>query len=135
MVAFFEGAAAAQTADRGLREVLMGVHDAAHGAGPRPAQRAARPAGRPGEGAGELRQDADATDIGIVLMMLCTVADLAGDIAPELWRRYLPMLLDGLRRGARRCRSPPVAETVLRKGMATHKQRLMRASPQRPPAG
>ena len=26
--AFFEGAAAAQTADRGLREVLMGVHDA-----------------------------------------------------------------------------------------------------------
>ena len=46
-----------------------------------------------------MRADVEATDLGVVVMMLCTVADVTGDVAPGLWRRYLPMLLDGLRPG------------------------------------
>ncbi len=129
MVAFFEGAAAAQMADRGLREVLMGVHDAEHmeQVSDRLSPLLNRLVTR-AKASGDLRQDADATDIGIVLMMLCTVADVTGDVAPDLWRRYLPMLLDGLREGTR---TPlpvaPVEEDLLRKAMSTHKQRLLRA--------
>jgi hypothetical protein len=66
-------------------------------------------------------------------MMLCTVADLTGDVAPDLWRRYLPMLLDGLRAGTGLAAPsvPPVPDDVLRKAVATHKQRLLRVG-QRP---
>ena len=60
-------------------------------------------------------------------MMLCTVADVTGDVAPELWRRYLPMLLDGLREGTL---TPlpigAVDETCCARRCRTHKQRLMR---------
>jgi AcrR family transcriptional regulator len=129
LVAFFQGTAGAQTADRGLREVLMGVHDAeqlerVHDRLSAPLRRLVTRA----KAAGELREDVEATDIGIVLMMLCTVADVTGDTAPDLWRRYLPMLLDGLRAGSGTpLPVPPVAEDLLRSAMATHKQRMMRA--------
>lgn len=96
IVAFLEGAAAAQAVDRGLRDVLMGVHDEKQ-----MEQLNDRLTELLGElverakNADSMRADAEVSDIGIVVMMLCTVADLAGDVAPDLWRRYLPMLLDG----------------------------------------
>jgi AcrR family transcriptional regulator len=130
IVGFLEGAAEAQTADRGLREVLMGVHDPDEMekvndrlSGPlrELVERAKR--------TGALREDVEATDIGIVVVMLCTVADLTGDTAPDLWRRYLPMLVDGLRAGRLPTPDvPPVPDDVLRKAMATHKQRLLSVS-------
>ncbi len=77
---------------------------------------------------GALRPDVEATDIGVVVMMLCTVADVTGDVAPGLWRRYLPMLLAGLRAdgGTPAPSVPPVADEVLRAAMRTHKQRMLR---------
>jgi AcrR family transcriptional regulator len=127
LISFLEGAASAQTADRGLREVLMGVHD------PEKMdevnERISAPLRELVERAkkvGAVRDDVEATDIGIVVLMLCTVADVMGDVAPDLWRRYLPMLAGGLRSGAE-LPVPPVPEDVLRKAMNSYKERLMRA--------
>jgi AcrR family transcriptional regulator len=129
IVGFLEGAAEAQTADRGLREQLMGAHDAdqidqVHERISGPLRELVERAKK----SGALRADVEATDIGIVVMMLCTVADVTGDDAPGLWRRYLPMLLAGLRAdsGLPAPAVPPVADDVLRNAMNTHKQRLMR---------
>jgi AcrR family transcriptional regulator len=128
LVSFVEGTAELQSADRGLREVLMGVHDAeqmeqVHDRLSEPLRTLVDRA----KTAGEVRADVEATDIGIVVLMLCTVADITADAAPDLWRRYLPMLLDGLRAGAEPA-VPPVSEDLLRKAMTTHKQRLVRLS-------
>lgn len=60
-----------------------------------------------------------------------SVADITGDVAPRLWRRYLPMLLDGLRPGAK-LPVPPIDEDELREAMTSHKQRLLRVGQHRP---
>jgi AcrR family transcriptional regulator len=130
IVGFLEGAAEAQTSDRGLREVLMGVHpdqmEQVHDRLSEPLRRMVERAKK----SGALRPDVEATDIGVVVMMLCTIADVTGDVAPGLWRRYLPMLLAGLRAdgGTPAPAVPPVAEDVLRAAMRTHKQRMLRIS-------
>jgi Transcriptional regulator len=131
IVAFLEGVAELQTADRGLREVLMGVHDAEQME--QVSDRLSAPLQQlveRGKQAGVLRPDVESTDLGIVLIMLCTVADVTGDAAPDLWRRYLPMLLDGLRAGRHGSMPsvPPVPDDVLRKAMKSHKERLFRAA-------
>lgn len=46
---------------------------------------------------GVVRADASPTDIGPLLVMMRTVIDLAPPSTPDLWRRYLAFLLDGLR--------------------------------------
>lgn len=122
---FMEAAAAQQSADRGLREVLMGVHD------PELMEQVndrltppLRQLVERAKQAGIIRPDIEATDLGILVLMLCTVADVTGDASPDLWRRYLPMLLDGLRAGSQ-LPVPPVSEDVLRKAMSSHKQRLV----------
>jgi AcrR family transcriptional regulator len=126
ITAFLEGVAEAQSVDRGLREVLMGVHDAE-----RMEQindRLSVPLNQMIDRAkqhGEVRPDVEVTDLGVVILMLCTVADITVDAAPDLWRRYLPMLLDGLRAGSD-LPVPPAPEDVFRKAMSSHKQRLAR---------
>ena len=128
LVSFVEGVAEMQSADRGLREVLMGVHDDEQMEQVNDritvqledvVQRA--------KSAGSLRSDVEVSDIGMVVLMLCTVADVAGDASPDLWRRYLPTLLDGLRAGIPPA-VPPISADLLRKSMSTHKQRLARLS-------
>ncbi|HEY1399844.1 helix-turn-helix domain-containing protein, partial [Roseateles sp.] len=54
-----------------------------------------------------VRADASPTDIGPMLVMLRTVIDLSPPGKPELWRRYLAVLLDGLRADGQR---PALAE-------------------------
>jgi AcrR family transcriptional regulator len=126
IMAFLAGAAEMQSSDRGLREVLMGVHDAEQMEEINERLSAPlRSMVERAKSAGELRPDIGVTDLGVVVLMLCTVADVTGDAAPGLWRRYLPMLLEGLRAGAD-LPVPAVTEDVLRKAMASHKQRLVR---------
>jgi AcrR family transcriptional regulator len=128
LVSFVEGTAEMQSSDRGLREVLMGVHDAeqmdqVHDRLSGPLRELVDRA----KAVGAVRADVESTDIGIVVTMLCTVADVTGDASPELWRRYLPMMLDGLREGPEPS-VPALSEDLLRKSMSTHKQRLARLS-------
>jgi AcrR family transcriptional regulator len=132
IVCFLVGTAHALSSDGGLRELLLGVLD-----DERVAQVNDRLSGplrdlvKRAKRSGSLRKDADATDLGIAVMMLCLVADITGDVAPQLWRRYLPMLLDGLRPGSK-LPVPPIGEADLRAAMASHKQRLLRVGQHRP---
>ncbi len=82
LVSFLEAALTAQTVDRGLREVLMGVHDPekmeqVHDRLIGPISELLLRAQR----AGRIRADADTTDLGFIIGMLCTVADMAAAIA------------------------------------------------------
>jgi AcrR family transcriptional regulator len=93
---FLERALERQVADRGLKEVLVsGISEADHRTMGREriapivdqlVQRA--------QESGSLRQDVAATDIGMQLMVISSMTTAA---QPELWRRYLALLLDGLR--------------------------------------
>ena len=123
------GSAEAQAADRGLREILMGFHDdeqfehVADRMWPPVERLIAR-----GQAEGDVRADVRPSDLWAVLTMLFTVADLAPEQSPELWRRYLPALLDGLRPGV----EPPVpalGSDAVRAAVRSHKQRLARGLP------
>jgi AcrR family transcriptional regulator len=46
---------------------------------------------------GHLRADALPTDVPLILHMVAATAEYAGQVRPDLWRRYLALLLDGLR--------------------------------------
>jgi AcrR family transcriptional regulator len=46
---------------------------------------------------GQLRADVEPTDIPLIQLMIGGVAEYSVDVAPELWRRCLDLLLDGLR--------------------------------------
>jgi len=47
--------------------------------------------------AGALRDDFAATDINVLNIMVAACADFTDEIEPELWRRFVTLLLDGLR--------------------------------------
>ncbi len=88
-----------QAQDRGLKEVLLGTsvgrdHVARIRARMRPLgeqliQRAVA--------AGRLRDDIVASDLPLLQLMVGTIADAGADIDPELWRRFMALLLDGMR--------------------------------------
>lgn len=86
-----------QAFDRGLREVMLGT-----GRGPQ-RQRQMRDRVAPSVDAlvaraqeqGKLRSDLVPPDFAILQMMVGAVTDHTGQ--PELWRRYLAILIDGLR--------------------------------------
>ncbi len=46
---------------------------------------------------GYLRPDVEPSDMPIVSMLAGTVSEWAGHVEPELWRRYVALLLDGMR--------------------------------------
>ncbi len=129
LVSFLESLLEAQTADRGLREILMGAHDSkdmeqVHDRLIGPFSQIVERARQ----SGALRPDVQPTDLGVVTMMLCQAADLAGAESPQLWRRYLAVVLDGLRAGASADPLPiaPLSENAFRSAMAAHKQMLVR---------
>ncbi|MEV7285006.1 TetR/AcrR family transcriptional regulator [Streptomyces sp. NPDC093252] len=86
-----------QAFDRGVREVLFGAGDAMPGE--REFQERIRHqidlmVAR-AKAQGVLRPDAEPWDLMLVQQMLAAVTDRTGQ--PDLWRRYLRLLLDGLR--------------------------------------
>lgn len=98
---FLESALTFQTRDRGLREVMMGMHDPERKA--KFHDRLGQPVDTLLERCKQARVMRDAvtsSDVGFVVMMLCQVADVAGDTDSThsaQWRRYLPTLVAGLR--------------------------------------
>lgn len=98
LVDVLESALVLQTGDRGLREVLMSAKDAE--LAERLQARVTEPFARVLErakAAGAVRSDVMPADFGLVISMLCAVAEFGGDTAPMLWRRYLALVLPGFR--------------------------------------
>ena len=88
-----------QSRDRGLKELLLGMPNAPERASrlrkklhPLAAQIIER-----AQAGGVVRSDCVTQDFGVVVLMLGAVIDAAGDISPNLWRRYLTIALQGLR--------------------------------------
>jgi AcrR family transcriptional regulator len=50
-----------------------------------------------GQASGQLRGDIGVDDVPVIQKMLAEVIDIAGAVSPDLWRRYLTIVLDGLR--------------------------------------
>jgi AcrR family transcriptional regulator len=98
LVMFLEGITLMQTEDTGLRDLMLhGSYDQDRVAQAkeciiplvtRLVDRAQRD--------GHLRDDFVEADIPLIELMLASVARYTSDIAPELWRRYLGMILDGI---------------------------------------
>jgi len=49
------------------------------------------------QAAGALRPDFSATDVPLIAFMLASAAEYAGPVQPDVWRRYLAMIVDGMR--------------------------------------
>jgi AcrR family transcriptional regulator len=65
---------------------------------------------------GRLREDFSAEDVPLLFRALGRVIEATGDSAPDLWRRYLALVVDGLRAAAATPLpvAPPTAEQVRR---------------------
>jgi AcrR family transcriptional regulator len=98
LVAFFQTSAERQAADRGLHQVLMGhqLDGDPLGTRERLIDAVARLFER-ARSAGVIRADAEPTDAAAIFSMLGVAYDMSAATHPDLWRRYLALLLDGLR--------------------------------------
>jgi len=99
LVSFLEGATAAHARDRGLKEVtLSGAHGLERVARARELMfpLVTRLVARAQE-QGTLRADLEATDLPLLQLMLGSLSECTRDVDPELWRRFLGILTDGLR--------------------------------------
>ncbi len=59
--------------------------------------------------AGQLRPEIGNGDIALIISMVGALMDASIDVAPDLWRRYLAMVLDGIQLGNRRNDLPGVS--------------------------
>jgi AcrR family transcriptional regulator len=98
-VSFLEGILEELANDRGLRELSF--------AGRHGRERVARARARidplidvlvsRAHASGQLRADVGPADVMFVQKMVCAVMDMTRDVSRDAWRRYLTILLDGLR--------------------------------------
>jgi AcrR family transcriptional regulator len=99
LVFYFEKGSRLQARDRGLKELLS---CSTHGGEP-VVEAKARLRSRVtalydrGKAARVLREDVEPFDSPLIAIMLGAVMDRSRDVEPELWRRYLAIILDGLR--------------------------------------
>jgi hypothetical protein len=83
------------------------------------------------QAAGQLRGDLRQTDIVFIVFTLTQAAELAQVASPGIWRRYLTLILDGMRPGREGVTPLPVAALLpdeMEKGMR-------QAAPRRPGGG
>jgi AcrR family transcriptional regulator len=126
LVSFLEQAGALLSADLGLRQIVMfatygrdQVGEARARLLPVVTQLVTR-----AQAAGVVRADLRATDVPLIELMLATVTDYARPARPEIWRRYLALILDGLRPSRRGATELPVAPLT-----PAEVERVMRAAP------
>jgi AcrR family transcriptional regulator len=131
LVGFLEVTLERQACDRGLKELLLSTDQGrARAAGVR--ERLVPLVGQlveRAQAAGALRTDVGHADLSIIQVMLGAVIDGARDVEPELWRRYLRIVLRGLR-------ADPTAVEPLPGGPLTEEQlddvmRCWQTSPRR----
>jgi hypothetical protein len=78
---------------------------------------------RRAQAAGRLRPGIAVSDIAVVSLMLREVVEFSHEVEPDLWRRYLALLLDGLRGEQSPLPRPPLDSDQLETAMACHKPR------------
>ena len=111
LVSFMERMAELMAGDLGLRQMLM---FAAYG---RDLVAIARQRNAPlverlvqrAQAAGQLRADVRPTDIPFIVFMLTEATHLVNAAHPDIWRRYLTLILDGMRPGREGVTPLPVA--------------------------
>lgn len=99
LVFFMEHAATVIAGDRGLRQILMFAtygRDRVDQARQRMLPVVLRMVQRAQE-SGQVRADLRPTDVPVIEFMLSTATEYAGQVRPEIWRRYLALILDALR--------------------------------------
>jgi AcrR family transcriptional regulator len=99
LVHFLERATQEHACDRGFKEVALsgseGLERCSHARElmePVLGQLVAR-----AQADGSLRADLAATDLPLLQLMLDSLGECARDVEPEIWRRYLGIVTDGLR--------------------------------------
>ena len=114
LVGFLVRAQELQSEDRGLKEIVLG--------GTRGAERAAAARAlivplvaqilQRAKDAGVVRQDIELTDFPLIQLAIGTIAETARDVAPDVWRRMMTVVLDGLRAECARSElvSPPLVQ-------------------------
>ncbi len=101
LVSFMERMAEIMAGDLGLRQILMFAtygRDLVTVARERNAPLVERLVER-AQAAGQLRGDLRQTDIVFIVFVLTEAAQLAQAASPDIWRRYLTLILDGMRPG------------------------------------
>lgn len=99
LVAFLERATEEHACDRGFKEVaLSGVHGLERVARARELMfpLVSRLVAR-AQADGSLRPDLDPTDLPLLQLMLGSLSECTREADPEIWRRYLGIVTDGLR--------------------------------------
>ena len=88
---------------------------------------------------GDLRPDVSATDIGVLEIAAVGIVEFTASAAPEVWHRYLTIILDGLRArpagAASALDQPPLDRTQVDACMAGWKYGSREAPRQRPKSG
>jgi hypothetical protein len=79
------------------------------------------------QASGDLRPDFDASDMKLIAYMLASAAEYAATTQPDIWRRYLAMIVDGLRPARETVTElpvPPLTTDDLVAAMGAHGRRL-----------
>jgi AcrR family transcriptional regulator len=99
LASYLEFAAAAMADDLALRQLMMfGTYDREQVCYARDRMSpVVTKLVRRAQDSGDLRPDFEATDVKMIAFMLGSVAEYTAAVTPQVWRRYLAMLLDGLR--------------------------------------
>jgi AcrR family transcriptional regulator len=111
LVSFMEQMAGMLAGDLGLRQMLMFAtygQDRVAYARQRNAPLVQRLVER-AQAAGQLRTDLQPTDIPFIVFLLAEATQLAHSTCPGIWRRYLTLILDGMRPGREGITPLPVA--------------------------
>jgi AcrR family transcriptional regulator len=100
-----------QSEDRGLKEIVLG--------GARGTERAAAARSliapivaqmlQRAKDAGVVRGDIDLSDITLIQLAVGTIAESAREFSPDVWRRTMTLILDGMRAGSARSELVPSA--------------------------
>jgi AcrR family transcriptional regulator len=123
--AFLDAALGLQARDRGLQEILASYRhgrrgvDAGRGrVGPLIDELVRR-----AQQQGTVRSDITAGDIAMIMWGAGGIAEIAGSVAPNLWRRYLVLILDALRTPtASQLPEPPLTRAQLSAAMSSARE-------------
>lgn len=109
LVSFIVRSTELQSSDRGLKEILLGSNEGQEKIGQ--IRERMRPLGttlvQRAKDSGDLRPDFEPPDLPMLQIMLGSIADASATVEPDLWRRYLSMVLIAMRPGSELDGPPP----------------------------